>query len=393
MPQPRPVGVAKPVLPLLLRWVLTLGLSAFLLHAANSPAFAVDCGSCNDGNVCTFDYCGPSGQCIHDNIAMTGTDCTPSGSCVLMQCIRGECTGAAGIPCDDDGDPCTDEVCPNRACAHLPKPEGAPCGHGICTTVPGFCQQSQCVGEVLSSCDDGNACTTDACTTTQGCTHSSGCDDSNVCTNDVCLGPATGCSFIPRPGSACDDGNACTFGDACTTDAIGHLVCAGTNGCPSDNNPCTDEVFDPETCECLHTPLQCDDGIPCTADFCGAGGACVFLAVIPSEVVSLQFIDSLTLQWIHSPEIGWSDTYRGTIPASLLGSRAPGSTYDHACFESGDAFGDGPEQSKDATVPVEGDAFYYLVSGENACGEGDLGQGLSGAGGGPIPRPTPLPCP
>ena len=45
-------------------------------------------------------------------------------------------------------------------------------------------------------------------------------------------------------------------------------------------------------------------------------------------------------------------------------------------------------QSTDAAGPARGAAFYYLVSGRNACGEGPLGAGSNGQ-----ERPNPSPCP
>jgi hypothetical protein len=70
-----------------------------------------------------------------------------------------------------------------------------------------------------------------------------------------------------------------------------------------------------------------------------------------------------------------------------MGSRGPGA-YDHACWESADAFGDGLLLSSDANVPPLGTAFYYLIGGENGCGEGSLGSDPTGA-----PRPNSSPCP
>lgn len=55
-----------------------------------------------------------------------------------------------------------------------------------------------------AECDDGDACTTDTCTSPGGCTHSAAPD-----------------------GSSCDDGDACTAGDSCQAGACkGESVCA-----------------------------------------------------------------------------------------------------------------------------------------------------------------------
>ena len=80
--------------------------------------------------------------------------------------------------------------------------------------------------------------------------------------------------------------------------------------------------------------------------------------------------------------------HRGTIPAATLGSRLPGLVYNHVCFESADALGDGPTTSTDTVKPAVGTAFYYDVTEEGPCGEGPLGKASSGA-----VRPNFLPCP
>jgi cysteine-rich repeat protein len=86
------------------------------------------------------------------------------------------------------------------------------------------------------NCDDGNACTNDACQPGVGCTHTTvNCSDSNGCTDDRC-DPAAGCQhplaakcIAPLlaglldtcgdghldPGEECDDGNT-RSGDCCS---------------------------------------------------------------------------------------------------------------------------------------------------------------------------------
>jgi len=86
------------------------------------------------------------------------------------------------------------------------------------------------------------------------------------------------------------------------------------------------------------------------------------------------------LMWSALPAAAGYNTYRGSF--------GPGAgSYNHACFEVGDATGDGPTQSTDNSVPPAGAGFYYLVSGKNACGEGGLGTRSDGAS-----RPNTSPC-
>jgi len=84
------------------------------------------------------------------------------------------------------------------------------------------------------------------------------------------------------------------------------------------------------------------------------------------------------------------NTYRGSIPIGLLGSRPPGAIYDQICFESADSGGNGATTAVDPATPALGAAFYYLVDGEGACGESVLGRDSSGA---VIANTSPCPTP
>jgi hypothetical protein len=94
--------------------------------------------TCNDGNLCTDDYCDVSVGCKTNNNTVSCNDntvCTTSD-----QCTGGACSG---------------------------------------TTV---------------SCDDANACTTDSCNATTGCSHATACTIGQLCvTNSDCIsGNCTG---------------------------------------------------------------------------------------------------------------------------------------------------------------------------------------------------------
>lgn len=121
-----------------------------------------------------------------------------------------------------------------------------------------------------NGCDDGNACTTDACNN-GSCGHSAiNCDDSNACTEDSC--GANGCVNEPID---CDDGDDCNGIESCDP-ATGCVD--GTPVECDDQNPCTEDECDPDTGLCEYPPThdgQCceDDGNDCTRDIC-EGGAC-----------------------------------------------------------------------------------------------------------------------
>jgi hypothetical protein len=297
----------------------------------------------------------------------------------------------------DDGDPCTVNACVNSQCVYTPIPDGQPCqgppDNNRCL-VGGTCQSGACTDKVPAQCNDNNPCTTDSCDPVTGCTYTLiSCDDGNECTTDTCVSQTGACSHAPRPGGGrCDDNNPCTFDDICTTNANGEFVCLGSSACPSDNNLCTDDIPDPDSCECLHPAHDCSDGIACTTDTCSAATGCAHQPHAAAQAVAVAFGSNQTATWGATSDATIWNTYRGTIPAALMGSR-PSGAYDHTCFESADAFGDGATLTTDAAIPPPGSGYYYFVSGENPCGESALGSGDSGVGGGPTPVPNPAPCP
>jgi len=126
---------------------------------------------------------------------------------------------------------------------------------------------AQCVP---ADCDDGDACTFDACDTsgpTPVCAHGNACDDGNPCTSDVCdsSGPAIVCNHGQLTGP-CDDGSACTTGDTCTGGQ-----CVGTPVAPC----CGNGTLEPgETCDPPDpTPVPATGQATCRADCtrCGDG--------------------------------------------------------------------------------------------------------------------------
>ena len=229
---------------------------------------------CDDGNIRYCDGCAPTclpePPCPGDGNACT-TDCDPAAGCVY--------TPLTDTPCPGDGSVCTADVCVDGTCSHP-----------------------------LLTCDDGIACTLDACDPLAGCQSAPDdalCDDGDVCTDDVCS-PVDGCASAPRPdASPCDDHDLCTRDDACLG---GQCVGAGISLECDDGNPCTVDRCDPtfgclneedatacpctvggsplpvgapcvdgdlcsspDTCDgaghCIGGPL-CDDGDPCTTDTC-----------------------------------------------------------------------------------------------------------------------------
>jgi len=95
-----------------------------------------------------------------------------------------------------------------------------------------------------AACDDGDPCTTDSTCQAGDCAGGRpACDDGDACTIDTCDAGTCGHQTIPE-GGACDDG--CWTDSRCTMGA----------------------------CAPGPTPVDCDDGDPCTIDTCLLGEGC-----------------------------------------------------------------------------------------------------------------------
>jgi subtilisin family serine protease len=93
----------------------------------------------------------------------------------------------------NDGNLCTTDACSGSVCSHTP-----------------------------TSCDDGNLCTVDICDPVSGCVHQAvNCDDANTCTSDSCSA-ATGCVHTPICGTCAASGESCTSNaDCCSSKCRG----------------------------------------------------------------------------------------------------------------------------------------------------------------------------
>jgi hypothetical protein len=231
--------------------------------------------SCFDGNECTDgDHCDNVGRCV-GQFKADGTACDDSVFCNGADtCQIGECAGHGGdpctaatdcqttcnetsdacestpfVPCGDDGNACTDDVCDGLGtCTHPALPagtvcralatvcdvpelcagggspcpadafvaDGTPCGD-LCT-VNGQCQAGQCTSGIPLVCDDDDVCNgLETCDSLTGCQPGTplDCDDDIGCTADTC-DAIGGCGHAPEPdGAPCDDGNLCTIIDKC----------------------------------------------------------------------------------------------------------------------------------------------------------------------------------
>ncbi len=227
-----------------------------------------------------------------------------------------ECTADEKKACSDGLD-CTEDSCTiawgKPLCAWKFKP-------GACL-IGGLCRQkgdakpgdacAQCLPDQATTtwsvaadgaaCDDGDLCTWNGKCAGKKCNSEVlKCDDQNPCTADVC-DPKKGCGYPFKDGLACDDGSACSQKDLC---AQGKCIGNSPLNC-NDGNPCTDDACDLAK-GCTHTDNSalcvdgdactvedtcksgscksgaapnCDDGNACTLDICDKGAGCYHLAL------------------------------------------------------------------------------------------------------------------
>jgi hypothetical protein len=140
----------------------------------------------------------------------------------------------------------------------------ADCSNGLFCDGAEVCNAGVCEPGAPPVCDDGVACTVDACNEA-----SDSCDnapDNGLCDNGLFCDGAETCDPVldcqpggdPCPGQVCDEGsNSCV---ACIVDAdcSNGLFCDGA------------EVCNAGVCE-PGAPPVCDDGVGCTVDACNEG--------------------------------------------------------------------------------------------------------------------------
>ena len=251
---------------------------------------------------------------------------------------------AIGTECESDDDcigrirglgPCEKAYCVSqtKTCKKGPAPDGQTCEDGNPCTNAGTCKNQECIGsQNICNCESDKDCKDhedgNPCTGTLYCDESSfpfncevdpktvvQCPDSaDPCTVLTCQ-PETGtCSEEPaNEGGGCDDGLPCSLEDQCVNG-----VCQGTGeyDC-DDDNACTDDWCDPDSGDCLHemvvcddgdacngfeyceaplgcqsdSPPDCDDGLGCTLDGCDPGFGCYHTALVCDDV------DACTSDW------------------------------------------------------------------------------------------------
>lgn len=330
----------------------------------------------DDGNMCTFDFCGSSGPEHEPQFDLPCFE-PPFGHCDAT----GQCVGCnAPAQCPGQDNECQMRTCEAGMCGIAFVAAGTPT---MGQTV-GDCRENQCSGDggiesvadVSDVEDDGNACTDDACngdipvhtpTAVQTpCGAGLKCDGMGMCVGCItaadCQAPgnqclvatcAAGmCGTMTKPdGTGCSDGNACSQADTCQAGA-----CSGANPvvCGVSDQCHLAGTCDPATGDCSNPARPdgsgCDDGSACTQTDTCQGGACSGaspLMCMPSD---------------QCHEAGNCDPATGMCsnPAKPNGTACtvaaePGICQQGACTVCGNGVVEGPEECDDMNAtPCDG---------------------------------------
>jgi hypothetical protein len=241
------------------------------------------------------------------------TDNSPAGTGDPGGQVAGDCQarvcdghgGATTVPDDadphDDGNPCTSDACSSGAVLHLPLGTGASCGAGL------VC--------------NGTACTP-GCFLGGAVVAPGAANPANPC--QVCAPASSTTGWSPRAdGSLCDDGQACTTGDHCSAGAcVGSpytcaatecqsSACDGHGGCVGVSKPigtfCT--LSGPPYLNPY--PGVCDGGAVCVPG-CYVGGQIHY--------VTQTYLDGALICMRCDPQVSRTSLYTG-------GCHFPGDTH------------------------------------------------------------------
>ncbi len=230
------------------------------------PGTPVDC---NDGVDCTVDSCNETTDSC-DNVPDDGF-CDDGLYCTGVETCNAVLGCEVGTPVDcDDGVDCTVDSCNETTDSCDNVPDDGFCDDGLYCTGAETCDAVLgCQPGTPVDCNDGVDCTVDWCNEAgDSCGHEPNrafCSDGLYCngfeTCDVLLDCQPGTPFD------CNDGVDCTL-DSCNE---------ATNSCDHvpDDDFCDDGLYcsGVETCDVAlgcqpGTPIDCSDGVGCTADSC-----------------------------------------------------------------------------------------------------------------------------
>jgi hypothetical protein len=177
-----------------------------------------------DGNPCTADSCDPVSGVSNVPVA-AGTSCSNGDACDGDETCNdsGSCLPGSA-PGVDDGNVCTADFCePSGGVMHMPMPSGTSCGDGNACNGGEVCDGAgSCESGTPAIVDDNNACTADACEPATGVSHTplvnTPCGGGNVCLPSGECGPG---ECFGRPiGFSCSDRNPCNGAELCNGNGV-----------------------------------------------------------------------------------------------------------------------------------------------------------------------------
>lgn len=259
--------------------------------------------SCDDENPCTVDSCDPStGQCIHKFIEDPLSEgfesyaeiCSDGDPCTVDSCSDGwgcihtpyECSlvGSNSMECSQSSCIPDPEDSSQPLCIDTPYRESLPCfsfdDHSIvpdsvtqCVSHIGVCNESGNCTAVMIDCDDGifcngrELCINGTCAS-EGIAPS--CDDGDPCTTDVCSSSLDACIHLPYVPIDCVTGQGtglCDLGRTECDSETGDIQCVPIYSPPTETTPsnCThnfdsncDSVFEADCSVVCDTDSDCD---------------------------------------------------------------------------------------------------------------------------------------
>ncbi|MGH9868074.1 MAG: metallophosphoesterase [Candidatus Polarisedimenticolia bacterium] len=135
-----------------------------------------------------------------------------------------------------------------------------------------------------------------------------------------------------------------------------------------------------DNCPCVSNASQENTDLDALGNACDCSPQDGTWSLIPAAADDSLDLGPATsaLSWNPAPGAMQSNLYRGLVPA------AGPFAYIQTCFLPGIVGG----SATDASTPAAGTILFYLVTGENLCGEGSMGNSSQGT-----LRPNPAPCP
>jgi hypothetical protein len=306
---------------------------------------------CDDGDPCTIDSCDrDAGGCVHE--VNQGASCDDADTCTTEDaCLAdGSCLGTP-VSCVDDNT-CTEGSCDAETgdCVYAPI-EGA-CNDQLPCTVGDACLEGVCTG-ALKDCDDGNTCTDDQCVTSTGkcasvavldlnpCSLEDPCTEADFCLSGACTaGPSICECELDEECAAYNNDDPCSPDYYCGIDVF-PIVCtpdmSSVPTCEESEHPCLQNICVSETGECglveqqdglqcddgdscsvdgfcfdgscTTTPVDCEDGNPCTANLCNDTGCYTKLLDESEQLLQATFDQGYPEGWTtetDNPDIIWA---------------------------------------------------------------------------------------